>query len=212
MICLQEVPQQWIGRLITFFNAKGYNLINSLYGKAFNGFMGIAIAYPRDKFKLLDADISRISDAKTWQEKPSFEKKVSKIVNNYVPTSPIRYFIMWMYKLIMNVLVFLWSFVMEKCLKQTKDTLQDDWDHAKARFNTVIFTRLLHLSTNKKICISTVHLPCAFRSPRVMHIHAALTGQRVQSLAGNNPNSPNLISYSPLVNSIFKITSDITLC
>lgn len=35
--------------------------------------------------------------------------------------------------------------------------------------------------------VSTYHMPCAFRSPLVMTMHAALVTQAIQKLAGDRP-------------------------
>ena len=46
VICLQEVSQSWAGPLHVYFAERGYSLIADLYGKPFNNYMGVAVAYP----------------------------------------------------------------------------------------------------------------------------------------------------------------------
>ena len=77
VIGLQEVSQQWAGRLHVFFAERGYHLVCSLYGKPFNGYMGIALAVPLGTYDVTKVDISRCSDTKKLprEPKPSGVKK-----------------------------------------------------------------------------------------------------------------------------------------
>jgi len=72
IICLQEVSREWVGKLHVFFQPKGYTLVTSLYAGSFSGYMGVAIAFPNNKWCLMDSDIRRVSDTKSW---PSEETK-----------------------------------------------------------------------------------------------------------------------------------------
>ena len=60
-------------RLHKFFDAHGYRMVHSLYGKHFNGFMGVAVAFPATHYDLAECDISVIADAKKWPRKPAEE-------------------------------------------------------------------------------------------------------------------------------------------
>ena len=63
VIGLQEVSQKWAGEMHAFFAARGYHLVCSLYGKPFNGYMGIAMAVPLSLYTVSKVDISRCSDS-----------------------------------------------------------------------------------------------------------------------------------------------------
>ena len=64
VICLQELSLEWTGELHPYFAEKNYYLITTQYGKKFNGYMGVGIAIPLDKYILQDVDITKISDTK----------------------------------------------------------------------------------------------------------------------------------------------------
>ena len=61
IICLQEVCRKWSNKLELLFNNNDYVYIKSLYGYKGNGYMGIAIAFPRS-YNFLDCKIERLSD------------------------------------------------------------------------------------------------------------------------------------------------------
>jgi mRNA deadenylase 3'-5' endonuclease subunit Ccr4 len=46
VICLQEVSEEWVSKFIVYFHKNDYTMIYRLYGNKFNGYMGIAIAFP----------------------------------------------------------------------------------------------------------------------------------------------------------------------
>ncbi len=48
IICLQEVSEDWLILFASLFTKFNYKYINVQYGRAFNGNMGIMIAYPSD--------------------------------------------------------------------------------------------------------------------------------------------------------------------
>jgi|TARA_B100000524_G_scaffold208196_1_gene108892 hypothetical protein len=66
VICLQEVSSKWAGDLTPFFEANGYTLVTSLYGNRFNGYMGVALAWPREFYQSEAVDISRVADTRAW--------------------------------------------------------------------------------------------------------------------------------------------------
>jgi exonuclease III len=57
IICLQEVSIDWAGELQTLFANNKYHFITGMYGKRFNGYMGVGIAVPYEKYELLGVDI-----------------------------------------------------------------------------------------------------------------------------------------------------------
>jgi hypothetical protein len=59
ILCLQEVSYTWAGAFHTHFCDSGYYFVTGLYGKKFNGYMGVGIAFPQEKYKLMDVDIAR---------------------------------------------------------------------------------------------------------------------------------------------------------
>jgi len=94
VIGLQEVSQKWAGKLHVFFAERGYHLVCSLYGKPFNGYMGIALAVPVEAYEVTKVDISRCSDTKRLPREPKpgglkkfFSGLVEKITGKRPPQS-----------------------------------------------------------------------------------------------------------------------------
>jgi mRNA deadenylase 3'-5' endonuclease subunit Ccr4 len=124
IICLQEISQSWSALLYPFFVEKGYTFITALYGKKFNGYMGVGIAIPTNKYDLLDVDISRIADTKRLPKKP-------KLIGLFLILDRLKNFI-W------------------KLLK--KNTF-DLWETVLSRHNQMISVRLKLKDTGKNIVV-----------------------------------------------------------
>jgi hypothetical protein len=62
VINLQEVSNEWAGRLSAFFAQHQYHFFTALYGRSFNGFMGVGIAVPIEKYDIIDMDYCTIGD------------------------------------------------------------------------------------------------------------------------------------------------------
>lgn len=57
---------EWSGPLYTYLVTAGYTFLYSSYGNDKNGYMGVGVAVPTDRFELLNADISRLADTVQW--------------------------------------------------------------------------------------------------------------------------------------------------
>ena len=42
-----EVDLEWAGRMHVFFSERDYTVVFAQYGKPFNGYMGVMLAWPR---------------------------------------------------------------------------------------------------------------------------------------------------------------------
>ena len=62
IFALQEICYPLTSALHTFFAQHGYTFITGLYGKKFNGYMGVGVAYPNEYFETVDVGICRLSD------------------------------------------------------------------------------------------------------------------------------------------------------
>jgi 2',5'-phosphodiesterase len=175
IICLQEIPREWAGPLYTFFCNENYVFIKSLYGTAFNGYMGVGLAFPRI-FKLEDCTITRVSDSKRWPDPPQIQLSwIGRITFPFV--SAVRVFSE------------LWSKYVRRALPET-NTPVEAYSYAKGRNNTLIFTKFSfqdQAQNKNQFCVATYHMPCVYWSPETMMIHTALSARLVQDLAGNLP-------------------------
>ncbi|CAN0502854.1 unnamed protein product, partial [Ectocarpus sp. 8 AP-2014] len=75
VICLQEVGIQWAGDLHVYFMARGYAFVTAHYGKHFNNYMGVALAWPLDKYECLTVDTTRLSETRRWGREPRQERE-----------------------------------------------------------------------------------------------------------------------------------------
>jgi hypothetical protein len=165
IIVLQECSHLWTGKLHCFFAERGYQLITACYGRWFNGFMGVAIAVPTDKYNLLDVNIRRVSEG-LWLPSPKlgfFGKLWASIV---------AFFLGW--------LIYL------KLYKKPFDV----WGESKYKGNDLISVLVeprvgkSHKETpGKRFWVSTYHMPCAFLHPNLMVVHSALALQHIQNLS-----------------------------
>ena len=81
IICLQELSQKWQGPLEVFFEQNNYQLITGLYGRSFNGYMGIALAYPLDVFSAESVEVQTLADVGTWPTPPQTDSESKKLTS-----------------------------------------------------------------------------------------------------------------------------------
>lgn len=170
VIALQEVDLEWAGKLHAFFAERDYCVVFGQYGKPFNGYMGVMIAWPRQTYEALDVNISRISDtalAGTWP-KPARQRPQSygtftrselrDVLGSYPPEPPEVF---------------------------------DEWKVAQSRMNEAVFVKLRpRVAGGKDFVVATYHMPCLFGSGpkvRVMNIHVCLLLAKLRAFAGGDP-------------------------
>jgi mRNA deadenylase 3'-5' endonuclease subunit Ccr4 len=157
IFCLQEVSYDWAGAFHAFFANRGYHLVTGLYGKKYNGYMGIALAWPTAEFEAAKVDISRLSDTREWPaspEKPWWEQLWKNAVEN-----PLRR------------------------LQILPSEPESHWSHAARRYNVLLTAVLKHKESQQQFCIANYHMPCAFYAPKVMTTHADMAVAHVQNMA-----------------------------
>ena len=181
IFCLQEVSHDWAGKFHTFFANRGYHVISGLYGKKFNGYMGIILAYSTDAYETMDVDISRLSDKRVggWprrevvEEVPEKDGLFQKVIRT--GTHLVR--------------SFLWNparkLLLGSSLSNNNNEFRiiDPWDMSENRFNILLSVGLRERSMKREFWISNYHMPCAFYAPMVMNIHAEMAAFHIQSLA-----------------------------
>ena len=155
IIGLQEVSMTWSGPLHAFFAKHGYHVVSHLYGKPFNNYMGVLLAVPLDMYELSRVDVQRLSDCADWPRKPKNLEEEKGVVRRYVLDPIVR---MW------------------RAARNAKPQYppQDDWELARGRFNSIVYANVKHKKTGVSLGVSTYHMPCMFRNPKVMTLHSAL--------------------------------------
>ena len=162
IFCLQEVSYDWAGELHTFFASHGYHVVTGLYGKPFNGYMGVLTAYPISKLETVAVDISRLSDTyENWPEQPEPPGVISTVLSK-LASAPRKLLGM---------------------LGQQQDAEECHWRMARRRFNVLLTVSLRDKQSGQKFCVGNYHMPCAYYAPYVMTMHGDMCLAHVQRLA-----------------------------
>lgn len=163
IICLQEVSNDWAGELHTFFSKQGYHILTGLYGNRANGYMGVAIAIPLDKYDVVEIDIKKIGDSKRATVPSRVESKgfwngaVSRITKTLEAAKNI------------------WG---GEGYVETENSF---WDWVKKRENQMICVRLQSkMDPAESFVVGTYHMPCAYTNPELMVAHCALSVQHIE--------------------------------
>ena len=164
IVCLQEVSYEWAGAFHTFFANKGFHLVTGLYGKKFNGYMGVCLAWPTSTFEALDVDICRLADTREggWprREQTNFVSDLVKGVSSFLDNTMKQF-----------------------GLKDNKEEPPDHWSLSEWRFNTLLTATLREKASGQAFAVGNYHMPCAYYCPMAMTLHADLCARRVQSIA-----------------------------
>lgn len=173
IFCLQEVSHDWAGQLHTFFANRGFHFITGLYGKKFNGYMGVGVAYPTSLYETVDVDISRLADKRKggWPKEPE-PSTAGKLWNAGV--SLVKYPLQTV-----GVL-------------STPD--ENHWTISENRFNILVTATLKHKPSGKSFLVSNYHMPCCYYAPMVMTIHSEMAARRVQHLSAQKDNIPYILA------------------
>jgi len=171
IICLQEVSHDWAGTFHTHFANKGYHLVTGLYGKKFNGYMGVAIAFKTETFDVLGVDVSRLADKREggWPRKPREPER--NVVSRFAIDS--YGFVKTTTKSFLGLL---------GLYNAPRWPPQDAWQMSENRFNQLVTVQLQDKATQKSFAVGNYHMPCAFYKPQVMTIHTDLAARHVQKL------------------------------
>eukprot|EP00571_Detonula_confervacea_P006089 CAMPEP_0172315578 /NCGR_PEP_ID=MMETSP1058-20130122/25597_1 /TAXON_ID=83371 /ORGANISM="Detonula confervacea, Strain CCMP 353" /LENGTH=414 /DNA_ID=CAMNT_0013029673 /DNA_START=133 /DNA_END=1377 /DNA_ORIENTATION=+ len=180
IFALQEVCYPFASELHTFFAQRGYHFVTGLYGRPFNGYMGVGIAYPLKDFETVNVDICRLSDERAggWPRE-KIDKDESKDALGQIfsrITKKVGAIASQTMKTINNRIIKRLGYDVKKVI--------DPWDMSKNRFNVLLTATLRYRAGEcSTFSISNYHMPCAFFAPAVMNIHTEMVSKRVQDLA-----------------------------
>lgn len=162
VVCLQEVSNDWAAAFHTWFANRGYHLVTGLYGKKFNGYMGIAVAYPIQDFETVDVDISRLADKRVggWPRAPD-PTLTDSVLATLKPFWSVPLGMVGLYK----------------------KPKEDHWSMSQRRFNILLTTTLRDKQSGLTFCVGNYHMPCAFYMPMAMTIHSEMAAKHVQDIA-----------------------------
>ena len=94
IICLQEVSHEWRSRFTSYFESNNYHFSCVNYSKPMTGYMGVGIAYPRDKYILKDMYIKTVSDLKRW---PQYSHTTTDTLKSWAFWTPLPTYYSWNY-------------------------------------------------------------------------------------------------------------------
>lgn len=156
IICLQEIDISTLPKLELFFRRLNYSFFSNLYGAARSGYMGVGIAIPTS-MQLKDVSYVKICD---------FIRSKCKRREN-TPS--------------------LWTWatnLYQSALSRFIQIPADPWQTAMTRNNTLIFIEVM--IDGKSLCVGTYHMPCLYKEPAVMSIHASVLKDLMFQLADEN--------------------------
>ena len=148
IILLQEVPISYRGNFECLFNENNYYLACSSYGNDYADNMGIAIAFPKNRFTLKDIDYIRVG---SLIEKKQIYKPtgfLEKIYWRIYSTNFVKYFV-----------------------KDEQAEINETYNIATYRKNIVIVVNLLEIETDKTFTVLNYHMPCTFNNPNIQLLH-----------------------------------------
>lgn len=160
VIGLQEISNEWAGKLSAFFSQHQYHFFTALYGRQFNGFMGVGIAVPYEKYDVLDVDFCTLGALLPMPKKspPGFLTGLfEKCFGGPQKLSS-------------------WEAANQRNNRMVSVVL-------KPRGEGNCQETVTEKSTASAFSVSTYHMPCAFRDPQMMVLHCALASQRARSVA-----------------------------
>ncbi|CAM4873462.1 unnamed protein product [Rotaria socialis] len=153
IICLQELSLTLLPEVELFFRQLNYTFFHNLYGKRGNDYMGVGMAIPSSM------QINSISIVKVGDRIRSMSKTLKRQEN----------FLSWGWQF--------YQFVMNKFI----EAASDPWEIAMNTSNTLLCIQVV--IDNKPIFIGTYHMPCKFKEPDVMSIHALVVKDLMFQLA-----------------------------
>jgi len=173
IVCLQEVSHEWYGELFQQLTESKYAYVHDSYGWKGNGFMGVGIAFPTEKYSLLESKVTRIADTKRggYQDPNSANPAAAGKGFFGKLRAILRQFVKSIIKLFVGA---------------KPNQTEALWKSVERRMNTMVFVRLEDKSTKHRLCVATYHMPCAWKTPPVISVHSSLLAQKASKLAGDS--------------------------
>ncbi len=173
VVCLQEVSMKWVGQLTPFFERAGYTFVSGNYGSPHSDYMGVSLAWPKERYVSERVEIARAADAKPWPDAPKPAASKRGALGRFA--SKLRS---------------TWRAVRGVWFGPLPRPPIEPWAEAKKRHNMVVSARLRCAKSGRVFAVSTYHMPCLFGSDpkcQVMTIHAALAAKRALDFAEGAP-------------------------
>lgn len=174
IICLQEVPRAWSGPFNVWFMRCGYHYIDSLYGYDKNGYMGVAMAFPVDRFDMMDCVIESIADhiktPPTYQKNMQLSMKAPE--HNFL-TKLLLLFALY-------CVVIPWNMVRSYSERPKPDVYRRAKRYSNTMIALTLKPKLAH--NDHTFIVATYHMPCAFYDPQIITLHTMALLERLQGM------------------------------
>lgn len=190
IIGLQEISITWSTKFRAFFEKNGYYFHSTHYGGSWSDYMGVALAYPKAIFELLDSAVFCPPSRPKWARapKPKPDGALARVGRTVVNVAAVL------------SLSSLWlPFLRDpkgccSCKKSgAKKKALPPLDQAKKRWNRMVCFKLKRKDRKRSdeeegssFVVSCYHMPCVYWDHRVMTIHAALMAQAAETFAGDD--------------------------
>mmetsp|Transcript_10652 Transcript_10652/g.17296 ORF Transcript_10652/g.17296 Transcript_10652/m.17296 type:complete len:414 (-) Transcript_10652:175-1416(-) len=217
IICLQEVTEEWAGKLHSFFAKNDYHMITSNYNiRSNSGHMGVALAFPQSYSleqtkllrpsrvqvnykKLIDAKSSASSSQKT-QAALYFAGALgavgatSLITSHFVSQAAVagdkkRSTYISTLGSIAGVMLAGFTWVLASRTISNKTAWPEPTFEERLRKvnNVMLLVKLKDPVARKSFWVSTYHMPCQFWDEQAMVAYASLCKKQIFRLAKNDP-------------------------
>ncbi|CAF1049041.1 unnamed protein product [Adineta steineri] len=144
IICLQELSLPLLSKFELFFRELNYKFSHNLYGQQYNDYMGVGIAVP------MSIHVNNISMIIVGDH-------IKKMCKSREQPS--------------NIFSWIWNWY-EWIKGKNKLYISDPWETAMLRSNVLICLQIM--IDGRSLFIGTYHMPCLYKEPDVMAIHASV--------------------------------------
>lgn len=209
LIGLQEVSLDWGGEFHTFFARHGYHVVFAPYGEAFNGRMGVMLAYPAERFVAESIRLHHVGDSlpKTPSSAPATPPHLSQFG---ILSAAGMAEILGIHREALNLE---WRYAPKEPTVEAINPRRDrEWGLAVRRQNIAVLARLRPIDCDvSAFCVGVYHMPCLFgscehRQTQNIHVLAlkgalagmAKTAQEPLVLLGDFNLTPDSTGYSLL--------------
>jgi endonuclease/exonuclease/phosphatase family metal-dependent hydrolase len=182
----EECSNRWKGYLHVYFQRRGYFFVDAHYGRQFDGYMGVGIAFPFRRFEAMAISIQRVADTKKWwpERSSTSSKNPGDKVDELIDLA--GYFASpYFFDAVDGI-----EEVDEEQDEDERRLNINPWDYSRARQNMMVCVKLKPrggIGDGSSFVVATYHMPCAYWAPKVMVIHTALATQCAQRFADAAP-------------------------
>jgi len=207
LIGLQEVSLDWGGEFHAFFARHGYHVVFAPYGEAFNGRMGVMLAYPAERFVAESVRLHHVGDS--LPETPSCAPATPPHLSQFgILSAAGMAEILGIHRDALNLES---RYAPKEPTVEAINPRRDrEWGLAVRRQNVAVLARLRPVDCDVgAFCVGVYHMPCLFgscehRQTQNIHVLAlkaaladmAKTAQEPLVLLGDFNLTPDSTGYS----------------